>query len=366
MHRPMLGALWWALLLSVAGLGCWSQRKPPFAHSPVLLHYKPTLSDSATILAEMQARRGPQKPPMPSNGVEESAIEPANSLAPSIGEKPLTPTSDALPPLTEPFSQDRQPRPIIRASGQSSHTTELDQGANRSDTVHLPDLLPPPPGSRSLEKTVGTSTESVLLPPESVIEHSGVLTSTESVLTPPPSESARDSVPVVELPHGLIINVEGEAKAGTEANLVLDGPIAPMSPQDQPFDPQSSSEERNNSTSRNGVPQVTAAGTTLPMVGVTSLPSMSTAAAKSPMASVTGPPRKSVAGNFGHDPDRRWLQGVLERHYRGYYCLRYCDPSVEDEFGGKVRLQEDERLGQFRDGDVIGIIGRITEAAEVA
>src|SRR5262245_52103283 len=45
--------------------GCLWQRKPPYANAPVLLHYKPTLSDSATILAEQQVRRGPVKPPMP-------------------------------------------------------------------------------------------------------------------------------------------------------------------------------------------------------------------------------------------------------------------------------------------------------------
>lgn len=299
MHRPMLWASCWALLLSVAGLGCWSQRKPPFAHSPVLLHYKPTLSDSATILAEMQARRGPQKPPMPSNGVEESAIEPANSLTPSMGEKPFPPTSDALPPLTEPFGEDRPPRPIIRASGQSSRTTELDRGVNGSDSVQLPDLLPPPP--------------------ESDVERSRRTMATETVLPPPPPESEKESVPVVELPHGLPITVHGESRMEAMRTSVLEGSLAPTSPEDEP-------------------PKINPGSTA----------------------------RRSVTGSYGHDPDRRWLQGVLERHYRGYYCLRYCDPSVEDEFGGKVRLQQDERLGQFRDGDVIGVFGWVTEAAEVA
>src|SRR5439155_1488089 len=67
--------------------------------------------------------------------------------------------------------------------------------------------------------------------------------------------------------------------------------------------------------------------------------------------------RRAVEGDFGHDDDHRWLQGVLERHYRGYFCVRYCDPSVEDEFGGKVRLQDDERLAAFHDGDIIALSG---------
>lgn len=73
------------------------------------------------------------------------------------------------------------------------------------------------------------------------------------------------------------------------------------------------------------------------------------------------PTRRTVAGNYGHDPDRRWLQGILERHYRGFWCLRYCDPSVEDAYGGKVRLQDDERLSAYRDGDVVGVNGQLIE-----
>lgn len=72
------------------------------------------------------------------------------------------------------------------------------------------------------------------------------------------------------------------------------------------------------------------------------------------------PARRTVPGTYGHDPDRSWLQGVLERHYRGYWCLRYCDPSVEDEYGGKVRLKNDERIVAFRDGDVVAVSGELT------
>ena len=62
---------------------------------------------------------------------------------------------------------------------------------------------------------------------------------------------------------------------------------------------------------------------------------------------------------YGHDKDYHWVQGVLERHYRGYYCIRYCDPSEEDANGGKVRLIESASLEQFQEGDVIGIQGEI-------
>src|SRR5207245_1746318 len=55
------------------------------------------------------------------------------------------------------------------------------------------------------------------------------------------------------------------------------------------------------------------------------------------------PLRRTAAGKYGHDAAYRWLQGVLERHPRGYWCVRYCDPSVEGDIGGKVRLQAGDR-----------------------
>ena len=66
-----------------------------------------------------------------------------------------------------------------------------------------------------------------------------------------------------------------------------------------------------------------------------------------------------VDGTFGRAPDHTWLQGVLDKHYRGHFDLRYCDATVEDEWGGKVHLEEDERLQQFQEGDVIYVEGEL-------
>jgi hypothetical protein len=64
-------------------------------------------------------------------------------------------------------------------------------------------------------------------------------------------------------------------------------------------------------------------------------------------------------GTYGHAPDYSWLQGVLGKHYHGHWDLRYCDHTVEDNWGGKVRLGKDARLDQFKEGDVIRVEGEV-------
>jgi hypothetical protein len=201
------------LLCCVPTAGCFWRRNPPYANAPVLVHYKPTMSDSASILAERQVRRGPVKPPMPATVREDEAdhaplpkiVDPAKHEEPA----PLPPSIPSVSAIAP------KPGPIVRASA---------------------------------------------LPSSSL-----------------PVRSA-DFVPVEEV------------------------------------------------------------------------------AAGAPKAEPTPPPR-TVPGNYGHDPDYQWLQGVLEHHHRGYICVRYCDPSVEDHFGGKFRLKEDDRLAAFHDGDVISLTG---------
>jgi hypothetical protein len=73
---------------------------------------------------------------------------------------------------------------------------------------------------------------------------------------------------------------------------------------------------------------------------------------------------RKVHGTYGNGPDYGWLQGVVDRHYRGHWYLRYCDPSVEDKNGGKVCLVEDPRLSQLKDGDVIFVEGDIVQEKE--
>lgn len=60
---------------------------------------------------------------------------------------------------------------------------------------------------------------------------------------------------------------------------------------------------------------------------------------------------------LGQGLDHAWLQGILDKHYEGYFYLRYGDPSVDDPWGGKVRLEDDPRLATFQDGDLVRIEG---------
>jgi hypothetical protein len=76
-------------------------------------------------------------------------------------------------------------------------------------------------------------------------------------------------------------------------------------------------------------------------------------------APVTQAVVRQVEGKYGHAPDHSWLQGELDRHYRGYLELRYRPSSEEDPLGGKVRLEDDPRLAEFRPGDVIAVEGEL-------
>jgi hypothetical protein len=81
-------------------------------------------------------------------------------------------------------------------------------------------------------------------------------------------------------------------------------------------------------------------------------------------ASATPASRHVVDGVYGHSPDYTWLQGVLDRHYHGHMNLRFCDPTVEDPYGGKVCLVDDPRLSQFQEGDVVAVEGAMVPAEE--
>jgi hypothetical protein len=80
-----------------------------------------------------------------------------------------------------------------------------------------------------------------------------------------------------------------------------------------------------------------------------------------------GPPptetvsRSGPAAIYGHSPDHAWLQGVIDKHYHGHLELRYRDPSEEDDWGGKVILEDDPRLAQVKDGDVVRVEGEIVK-----
>jgi hypothetical protein len=71
-----------------------------------------------------------------------------------------------------------------------------------------------------------------------------------------------------------------------------------------------------------------------------------------------------INGKFGYATDHSWLQGELDRHYRGFLDLRYRPSSEEDTFGGKVRLEDDPRLAGFRAGDIVAVEGELVSSAD--
>jgi hypothetical protein len=81
--------------------------------------------------------------------------------------------------------------------------------------------------------------------------------------------------------------------------------------------------------------------------------------AKTPEVPALPAAQQKAAGPYGHAPDYSWVQGVLDKHYQGHWALRYCDHTVEDAWGGKVRLGKDARLEQFKEGDVVRVEGEI-------
>jgi hypothetical protein len=90
------------------------------------------------------------------------------------------------------------------------------------------------------------------------------------------------------------------------------------------------------------------------------IPGIAVSRANSSQEAASLPPmRRQVPDTYGHSPNYTWLQGVLDRHYQGHFDLRYCDPAVEDKWGGKVSLIDDPRLAQFKDGDLILVEGEI-------
>jgi hypothetical protein len=76
------------------------------------------------------------------------------------------------------------------------------------------------------------------------------------------------------------------------------------------------------------------------------------------------PGLRKVPGIYGHATDYSWLQGVLERHYRGPLELRYCDLAIDDPHGGKVSLEADPRLDSFKEGDIVVIEGEMRSSPQ--
>jgi hypothetical protein len=71
--------------------------------------------------------------------------------------------------------------------------------------------------------------------------------------------------------------------------------------------------------------------------------------------------RRKVSGTHGHASDYSWLQGILERGPTGGVDLIYSRVRVgkEDAWGGRVHLQNDDRLAIFQVGDIVLVEGEL-------
>ena len=242
------------LLSGLALTGCRSSNSP-YASDPTLLYYKPTLNDSATVLAERTSRREPVKPAMP-----------------AMAQK-----TQPLPPM------DPTPGPAPQPEVQPASASEIKPLTVNDAAGSLPaDLTKAEPIAR--------------LEPTDIKPLSG------AIPAPAPEPMVAKLPPIADAPP-----------------LPAPKPPAPQMP---------------------------------PPPGPVRKP-----------ASLGK--RIDAPGRFAHDSEYRWLQGVLERHYKGYYCLRYADSSVEDLYGGKVRLVDDQRVSQFHDGDVLRIEGELVSENDV-
>lgn len=82
---------------------------------------------------------------------------------------------------------------------------------------------------------------------------------------------------------------------------------------------------------------------------------------KTPEGPELSAPAQPVSGVYGHDGNYAWLQGTIDKHYRGRLYLRYCEPTVDDRWGGKVCLEDDARLVEFKDEDVLLVEGKLVD-----
>jgi hypothetical protein len=229
--------------------GCISTRKP-YANNPLLESYRPTLSDSETVLAERSVRRGPTQPPMPALASE----QPKDPVSPVV---PKPPTTEVIIPA-KVETPPSELRPIIR---QTSALT-----------------APTPKPLEVVQSTLPSELKPIIVAPAAVIPEPTLPKHPE----PPAAVAVAEPKPVA--------------------------PVAAISPPDG---------------------------------------------------------KRSVAGQFHHDADYGWLQGVVETTRQGSCFVRYCDPSVDDEYGGKVQI-DDSRLAAFRDGDVIAVSGELDKGSVAA
>jgi hypothetical protein len=313
--------------------GCLTHSKPPYANDPVLLHYKPDTADSATILAQQQGGRRSSEPTMPLAAPDGATLasstiprDPAVVPASAKIDQPLTPltprplqtaTPEPTAPLAPPPLDSQTPyRP---SSPLTSPTTLAKPPALTPPEAGIPLSPPSSLPTRPSEFTAAASTSSPLPPPVQV-------------------------EPVKEKPPFEVVDAGSPAK--------LDG--APP-----PFQTTSNSTPAASPFTQAPPAAFADAPPPVPGKGIS-------AAGPLPMnpAAQEAAQHRAVPGDFGHDPNYHWVQGVLERHYHGDTCVRFTDPAVEDQYGGKFRLDDERLLSQYREGDVIGLEGEVVPASD--
>lgn len=283
--------------------GCQFTRKPPYARDPDLLHYKPALSSSADVIAERTSRRKPTPPPKPV--VKETTTE--------------TTPSPVNPPPTVAMTERKAASPY---------------GAIQP----APDQAP-----SKIETPVESKTTSVK--PENEARKMEIAKETEpSPKIVPPPESA---------PNWKPNRVAGSVSDRPESDCPSGNPPAKQDsrPSDREIIITPPADDSAPKTVASACPMIT--GPDEKVARPTRLPNP-----PSDVASTGAVPR-TVPGNYGHDENYTWLQGVVEKSFRGTYSLRFCDPSCEDQYGGKVRLEDDPRLTDFKHGDVIAVTGQV-------
>jgi hypothetical protein len=92
-------------------------------------------------------------------------------------------------------------------------------------------------------------------------------------------------------------------------------------------------------------------------VAIERKPASDQTVAITPVSHVLAP--KFEAPLYAHASDYSWLEGVLERRVSGGLYLRYCDPSTEDRWGGKVGLEFDTQLSHLPDGQRLHVEGEM-------
>jgi len=313
--------------------GCQFTRKPPYARDPDLLHYKPALSSSADVIAERTSRRKPTPPPKPV--VKETTTETTQSPVNPPPTVAMTERKAASPYGAIKPAPDKAPGKIempVESKTTSAKPVNEPQKIEIAKETEPSPKIAPPPTKESTEPPIKDIPDNIETPPEAAqtpVWKPNRLAG--SVSDRPVSDRPVGDRPVSDRPES-----DRPAKRVSEPYDIVIKPPA----------------------SDSAAKKVTDAGPVITTPDEKAARPIRLPNPPSDVASTGALPR-TVPGNYGHDEDYTWLQGVVEKSFRGTYSLRFCDPSYEDQYGGKVRLEDDPRLADFKHGDVIAVTGQV-------